>query len=229
MWKLEDKARESLNANKIDYLKNQDNDAFRNETMDAVWAEIPILKYLKSCSDFITNFNANHLAINIWTFLKSLTENEFSTEGLQQAYEDIRSVNNEDVYSTLLTCLDKLDNLNKASIMANLLAACARKELSASSFLRLTTSLIQVPYVDLMRLDAYVVDCYEDGSTEMLASSGLVRETVINEQNADILGESYYGLTKNGEDMLCFGLKAQRYIYSGEGRHISGLDWYKGD
>lgn len=39
MWKLEDKARESLSANKIDYLKSQDNDASRKKAVDAVWTE----------------------------------------------------------------------------------------------------------------------------------------------------------------------------------------------
>jgi hypothetical protein len=219
MWELEDKARESLSANKIDYLKSQDNAAFRKETKDAVWAEIPILKFLVSCSDFITNISANHLATNIWDFLKSLTENEFSTEGLQQAYEDIRNTNNEDVYVTLLTCLDKLDNLNKASIMANLLSACARGELQAASFLRLTTSLSQVPYVDLMTLDKYITDYEDAGSSEMLVASGLVSKTIIDGGDFQGNGESKYGLTKNGEDMLQCGLKAREFTYNGRGQH----------
>ena len=92
----------------------------------------------------------------------------------------------------LLGMVDRLDNINKQTILANLTKARINSIISIEDYFRLSAILERVPYVDLEFLPLYQEPHYdENGDTELLFSTGALQIAVIdaNDNNKYILSE----------------------------------------
>lgn len=108
-----------------------------------------------------------------------------------------------DVFMSLL---DRLDNINKVTIVANLFKARVMKDISTDDFIRLTSVLERIPLVDLSNLELYNKPYYKAGSTEVLNASGAIRLHTIDAGDAEGNGEDKYILTELGAKILRYGL-----------------------
>lgn len=98
--------------------------------------------------------------------------------------------------------VDRLDNINKEIILANLTKARIDDKISIENFFRLASVLERIPYIDLVKLSSYQTPSYdEDGDTELLYSTGVLRPVQLSED-----GDTYI-LSPLGVKLLSFGLK----------------------
>ena len=83
--------------------------------------------------------------------------------------------------------VNRLDNINKEVILANLTRSRIDDKISIENFFRLASVLERIPYVDLVKLPSYQTPYYdEDGDTELLNSTGVLRPVKLSED-----GDSY--------------------------------------
>lgn len=98
--------------------------------------------------------------------------------------------------------VNRLDNINKEVILANLTKARIDDKISIENFFRLASVLERIPYIDLVKLTSYQTPFYdEDGDTELLNSTGVLRPVQLSED-----GDTYI-LSPLGVKLLSFGLK----------------------
>ena len=97
--------------------------------------------------------------------------------------------------------VNRLDNINKEVILANLTRSRIDDKISIENFFILASVLERIPYVDLVKLPSYQTPYYdEDGDTELLNSTGVLRPVKLSED-----GDSYI-LSPLGVKLLSFGL-----------------------
>lgn len=109
--------------------------------------------------------------------------------------------NKENGCEALFAVLERLDNINKVDVLANLIKAKIRGLISIENFIRLTSILERIPFSDLRDLSKYIKDYYEDGSTDILLSAGVLNQTVL-----DVNGSNKYRLNSLGAILLKYGL-----------------------
>ena len=97
--------------------------------------------------------------------------------------------------------VNRLDNINKEVILANLTRSRIDDKISIENFFRLASVLERIPYVDLVKLPSYQTPYYdEDGDTELLNSTGVLRPVKLSED-----GDTYI-LSPLGVKLLQYGL-----------------------
>lgn len=120
----------------------------------------------------------------------------------------------------LLDMIDRLDNINKLTILANLTRARLDEFISIEQFFRLYSLLVRIPYVDLVSLSKYATEYYdENGDTELLYATGALIQTSIGEK-----GNSKYVLSILGEELLLWGVKINIQVQRKQGTSI-GLNF----
>ena len=114
--------------------------------------------------------------------------------------------------------VDRMDNINKEVILANLVKAKLFDRITIEDFFRLASILERIPYVDLPHLKKYENDYYdESGDTELLASTGVIKQTVV--------GDNKYALSELGIKLIDHGLRVE--VDKGSIRQGTevGLEW----
>ena len=101
----------------------------------------------------------------------------------------------------LLAVIDKIDNANKINILCNLMRAKINGEISIDNFVRLCQVIERLPYVDFKNLVKYKVDYSELGTDDVLSSSGVIYNSVI-----DANGGDKYRLNYMGKLLLRYGM-----------------------
>lgn len=89
--------------------------------------------------------------------------------------------------NVIMGMVDRLDNINKETILARLTIAKIHEFISIEDFFRLCSMLERIPYVDLKELPHYKEPFYDvSGDTELLYSTGaLILHTLdVNEFNS---------------------------------------------
>ena len=105
--------------------------------------------------------------------------------------------------NVIVNMVDRLDNIHKQKIFANLSKARINKELSIEDFFRLHSILVRIPYVDLESLSKYSKPYYDHaGDSELLFATGALKLASISSDE-----ENLYVLSHLGESLLEFGLK----------------------
>ena len=101
--------------------------------------------------------------------------------------------NAKDFSGCVITHLvNKTDNVNKATILANLIKSRVENEITIHDFFRLSSMLDRIPYIDLNELEKYQKAYYDDsGDTELLYATGALKLDTIDaqEENLYILSE----------------------------------------
>lgn len=101
--------------------------------------------------------------------------------------------------------IDRLDNINKGIVLANLIHARTNGQISIDDFFRLVSILERIPYTDLDKLIAFNEPYYDNsGVTELLNATGAIDVCVID-SNPD--SPNLYELTTLGRKLVQCGLK----------------------
>jgi hypothetical protein len=133
--------------------------------------------------------------------------------------EEIAKKANDAAGNVIAGMVDRLDNINKEVILANLTKARIDDKISIENFFRLASVLERVPYIDLAKLPSYQTPYYdEDGDTELLNSTGVLRPVLLSED-----GDTYI-LSPLGVKLLQFGLKTNVKIANVKGTSVD-LSW----
>ncbi len=215
-----------------DDLKKETNGVSGRNLLDIASGFLPILGLLKSETSF-QGYHYYRSGLKLLSFFEEFTRENIDQAKLDETIEEIQNMNEESFFETMMDTIDRIDNANKAALLANILRHTINGEIPRDNFLRHSWILTNVPYIDLQQLHKYTVDYYQPSSTEILAANGLVNETVIEEEEYDENGNgngagSKYGLSPLGEEMLHYGLYNLNWQYVGNGRKVPGLTWGEG-
>lgn len=123
---------------------------------------------------------------------------------MQQFLNDIRKTAGDYSGNVLTEMIDRLDNINKGFVLANLIEARAKSEITMEDFFRLASMLERIPFPDLNKLVLFAMEPHYEpsGITELLYASGALIERVL-EGGAD----TKYMLSELGIKMARHGLK----------------------
>lgn len=123
--------------------------------------------------------------------------------------------------NVIMGLVDRLDNINKERILANLVIAKGQKAISIEDFFRLSSMLERIPYVDLTKLELYNQDFYDDeGDSELLFATGALQQSVIDAEDGN-----KYVLSKLGGKLLKYGLRVKVSDSQPRGTKVASLDW----
>ena len=147
--------------------------------------------------------------------LTDTQRNEFVSE-VEKVAEDASG-------NIIMGLVDRLDNINKEKILANLVIAKGKGEISIEDFFRLSSMLERIPYVDLAKLELYNQDYYDDeGDSELLFATGALQQSVIDEEDGN-----KYVLSKLGRKLLKYGLRIEVSDLQPRGTKVASPDLNK--
>lgn len=147
--------------------------------------------------------------------LTDTQRNEFVSE-VEKVAEDASG-------NIIMGLVDRLDNINKEKILANLVIAKGKGEISIEDFFRLSSMLERIPYVDLAKLEFYNQDYYDDeGDSELLFATGALQQSVIDEEDGN-----KYVLSKLGRKLLKYGLRIEVSDLQPRGTKVASPDLNK--
>lgn len=119
--------------------------------------------------------------------------------------------------NVILGIVDRLDNINKETVLARLTIAKIHEFISIEDFFRLCSMLERIPYIDLMELPRYKEPFYDEkGDTELLYSTGaLILQTL------DTNNSNKYILSVLGEKLLLWGLGINLKMKREQGTNVA--------
>lgn len=128
--------------------------------------------------------------------------------------------NAKDFSGCVITHLvNKTDNVNKATILANLIKSRVENEITIHDFFRLSSMLDRIPYIDLNELEKYQKAYYDDsGDTELLYATGALKLDTIDAQE-----ENLYILSELGRKLLKYGMLRSAHVDNHGGTSVNGL------
>lgn len=107
--------------------------------------------------------------------------------------------------NVLMNMIDRLDNINKSTVLANLIHARTDGQISIDDFFRLVSILERIPYTDLEKLIAFNEPYYDaSGVTELLNATGAIDVCVMDLNPGST---NQYELTPLGSMLVQYGLK----------------------
>lgn len=160
---------------------------------------VPILGVLNGIFKVTKNYQMRRLYKKMFLFLYGLSD--FSQRDKEKFLHEYTVANQEKGSEVLLAVIDKIDNANKISILCNLMRAKISGEISIDNFVRLCQVIERLPYVDFKNLVKYKVDYSELGTDDVLSSSGVIYNSVI-----DANGGDKYKLNYMGKLLLRYGM-----------------------
>ena len=137
---------------KSDYLKSK---SFWKEQLYAVINLIPkyggfIAKEIEVIIDGISNYKDKELFRKFTLYIYGIADTDISSR--QKFSEEIEEKAKDSAGNVLMGMIDRLDNINKQTILANLTKSRINGDISVEVFFRLYTLLERIPYVDLKNL-----------------------------------------------------------------------------
>ena len=119
--------------------------------------------------------------------------------------------------NVILGMVDRLDNINKQSILAQLTIARVHGSISIEDFFRLHSLLERIPWVDLNELPKYKDPFYDEGGdTELLFATGALEMIIIDAKG----GSNKYILSRLGEMLLRWGFGIHLELEHGKGTNV---------
>lgn len=171
---------------------------------NGVFDDVPVFGLFAKACNVISDIQAYRFCKKIYKFL-FYTQN-YNRKAMNSFWEEYSAANKENGYEMMLSVLDKVDNINKVEVMANLLKAKLDGKLTIDNFIRLTSSLQIVPYVDLKCLPDYVESIGTRYDTYMLLAAGLLYNSEIGVDGVGKDDGSRYQLNDNGLLFVKYGL-----------------------
>ena len=155
-------------------------------------------------------------------FFRKLTKyvleiSDISFEERTKFSEEIENTAHDYSGCVLLDMIDRLDNINKQIILANLTKARINSDISIEDYFRLSSILERIPYVDFQFLPSYANANYdESGDTELLYATGVLQIAVI-----DANGNNKYILSELGRKLLQYGMMINTEVKHGKGVEVA--------
>ena len=119
--------------------------------------------------------------------------------------------------NVILGMVDRLDNIQKQRILANLTKARIHQIISIEDFFRMASMLERIPYVDLDVLPKYIEPYYdESGDTELLYATGALMIHTIDANDTN-----KYILSKLGEGLLKWGCEVNLDVERSAGTNMA--------
>lgn len=146
---------------------------------------VPVIGLLKRVYKTTKNFQFQRLLKKVHRFIFS--SQDTSLEERIKFMQEYTDKNKEEGCEALLAVIDRLDNVNKVDILANLMKAKIKEHINISDFIRLCAIIDRIPFSDFNELVKYVEDYYEEGSTDVLLSAGVLFNTVIDRISTDLI------------------------------------------
>ena len=107
----------------------------------------------KSVASVPAQYRENEFVRKLLSFLYNV--DSITVEERQKVLCSIAEKSDDYVGNILLNLIDRIDHIEKINIMVNLFIAVAKNEIDGEMFLRLSTVLCYVPFVDLKHLSEY--------------------------------------------------------------------------
>mgnify|MGYP000038966848 FL=1 len=121
--------------------------------------------------------------------------------------------------SVVTNLINKTDNINKATVLANLIKSRVNNDITIHDFFRLSSMLERIPYVDLNELEKYQNAYYDkSGDTELLYATGALKLDTIDAQD-----ENLYILSELGQKLLKYGLLRNTHVENHGGTSVNGM------
>ena len=186
-------------------------------------------------------FGIASIADTICKIPSQYRENEFVRKLLRFLY-DVDSINSEErkkvldiiskksddyVGNILLNLIDRIDHIEKAGIIANLFMAISEEKIDGEMFLRLSTILCNVPFVDLKHLSEYQIDNYEPYISESLYSSALLYQSIIDAGDSKSIGCNKYHISHLGYQLALHGMRIDisDINLTSKTKDVRGITW----
>ena len=197
------KLNEALLAENYDQLKKTDKSKFIKDNLIGLVGCIPAIgAWMSSAISGGFSYSDAALFRKIVAFiyeLKDTTQSERSKfiKEIEETAEDIAG-------NVLCEMINRMDNINKAAVIANLTKARIKGEISIEEFFRLSVVCERIPYTDFRFLKEFEEEAMIDGGvTEILYASGaLIQRTIDDEEN-------HYTLSSSGRKLLKYGLSSE--------------------
>lgn len=173
--------------------------------------KIPILGWVVKTQEAFQDFRNLVFCKKIYRFL--IFTSRYSKKQIADFFEEYSSANQENGYESMLLVLERLDNYNKVEVMSNLLKAKLEGRISIDNFIRLTSSLQIVPYVDLRCLPDYMESIGIRHDTYMLLAAGLLYQSEIGVDGVGREDSNHYQLNDNGVLFVRYGLGIETNSY----------------
>jgi hypothetical protein len=160
---------------------------------------IPVFGLLDTGVKIYKDYSKYRFANKIYNFIWHIRN--FSQSEIDDFMRKYTDANKENGYDVLLSVIDRIDNINKITIMANMLHHEVKGNISVEEFVRLVRALERIAYTDIRYLKNYMQPHFNPSETDSLVAAGLVRMAGVNKN-----GESNYELNSLGWLFLKFGL-----------------------
>ena len=179
---------------------------------------VPVIGLLKGVYKTTKNFQFQRLIKKVHKFI--FITQDTTLEERNKFIQEYTEKNKEDGCEALLAVIDRLDNVNKVDILVNLMKAKIKGCINIADFISLCAIIDRIPFSDFSELVKYVEDYYEEGSTDVLLSAGVLFNTVIdgNEGNK-------YRLNSLGKTLLKYGLLSDAPVETKKSTHLADMDW----
>lgn len=160
---------------------------------------VPVLGLLNGAYKVYKSISAGRLMKKLYYFL--FKTQEISRSKREKFIQEYATEGNDNGAEMLLDLINRLDNINKITILCNLIGYRVREEISITDFMRLVSALERLPITDVHLLDRFQSDTSINGVNDSLLSAGLIYESTIN------VGKSpRFRLNYTGYQMLKYGL-----------------------
>lgn len=193
-----------------------------------VLSEIPFVGTILKVGKAAISGSNYYFSRKVLHFLMGI--NDIPSKKRYEFLGEISTRGEDEAGDLILSMIDRLDNINKVAILTNLFRARVYEDLTVDDFLRLSSVLDKIPYIDLRSLIEYETPNYQSGITEILYTSGAIRIDSIGGMDSEKNGNDQYILTDLGVKLLRFGLNLNiDSTPSSPGIKISNLEWHEGD
>lgn len=162
----------------------------------------------------ISDFKEGEFFRKYVRFLYELVDT--TPEERQRFIEEVHEKAEDFSGNVIFGIVDRMDNVNKEQILAQLTVAKIHGWITIEEFFRLSSMLERIPYVDLKLLPKYEKPYYdESGDTELLYATGALEIHTIdsNESNR-------YILSILGEKLLNFGCAIRLEVKREKGTNL---------
>lgn len=197
------KLNEALLAENYDQLKKTDKSKFIKDNLIGLVGCIPAIgAWMSSAISGGISYSDAALFRKIYAFVYELKDT--SHDERSKFINEIEDKANDTAGSVLCEMINRMDNINKAMVLANLTKARINGEISIEDFFRLAVVCERIPYTDFCFLKDFEEEAMIDGGvTEILYASGtLIQRTIDDEEN-------HYTLSSSGRKLLKYGLSSE--------------------
>lgn len=176
-----------------------------------------IVGEIKVIIDAAANYQVSDFLRKFITFIYEL--GDFGDNERMQFLKELEESAEDTSGNIMLSIIDRLDNIHKQKILANLVRAKGEGKITIEEFFRLESVLQRIPYVDFEQLPLYQTEYYDDnGDSELLYSTGVLRPAMYHQD-----GDKYV-LSPLGVNLMKYGLRLSVEMPQVKGTY-TGIGW----